>query len=252
MLAFAFRLLAAGSHAGRTITRKNRSSCQNQCQLRIRPRAAGTFVTQIYSGAAMSYSQQRRHSFIALCVGALACYTLPAQQPAPAKSAAAAPMAAPAAAPSSTLSSSLGLYVFPSKNQTASQQSTDEGACFGWAKSQTGIDPMNVSAEPTQASAGSQTSQAQSSSAGSGAGAKGAVGGAAAGAAFGAIAGNAGKGAAIGATTGVLAGGAAKRRAQQDAAAQQQQQAQTAVAQQKATYNKAFSACMEGKGYTVK
>jgi len=148
---------------------------------------------------------------------------------------------------------------FRPRIQTASQQSTDEGACFGWAKSQTGIDPMNISAEPTPASAGSQASQAQSSSAGSGAAARGAVGGAAAGAAIGAVAGNAGKGAAIGATTGVLAGGAAKRRAQQDAAAQQQQQqaaaaqqAQAAVAQRKASYNKAFSACMEGKGYTVK
>ena len=29
-------------------------------------------------------------------------------------------------------------------------------------------------------------------------------------------------------------------------------QAQAAIAQQKATYNKAFTACMEGKGYTVK
>ena len=56
-----------------------------------------------------------------------------------------------------------------------------------------------------------------------------------------------------------LAGGAAKRQAKRDAAAQQQQQeqaaaqqAQASIAQQKATYNKAFSACMEGKGYTVK
>ena len=31
-----------------------------------------------------------------------------------------------------------------------------------------------------------------------------------------------------------------------------EQQAQAAIAQQKVTYNKAFSACMEGKGYTVK
>jgi hypothetical protein len=56
-----------------------------------------------------------------------------------------------------------------------------------------------------------------------------------------------------------MAGGAAKRQAKRDAASQQQQQqaaaeqqAQAAIAQQKATYNKAFSACMEGKGYTVK
>jgi hypothetical protein len=30
------------------------------------------------------------------------------------------------------------------------------------------------------------------------------------------------------------------------------QEAQASVAQQRATYNKAFSACMEGKGYSVK
>jgi hypothetical protein len=145
------------------------------------------------------------------------------------------------------------VYVFPAKNQSSSQQSTDEGACYGWARSQTGIDPMNVTAPPP-----SQPSQAQASSAG-GERARGAVRGAAAGAAIGAVAGDAGKGAAIGATTGVVAGGAAKRRGQQEAAAQEQQQQaaaaqqqQAAIAQQKATYNKAFSACMEGKGYTVK
>lgn len=54
-------------------------------------------------------------------------------------------------------------------------------------------------------------------------------------------------------------GAAAKRRARQEAAAQQQQvaaeqqqQVRASVAAQKATYNKAFSACIEGKGYTVK
>ena len=76
---------------------------------------------------------------------------------------------------------------------------------------------------------------------------------------MGAIAGDAGQGAAIGAVTGVAAGGAAKRRAQKDAASQQQQ-AQAAAAQdaqasidaQKATYNKTFATCMEGKGYSAR
>jgi Glycine-zipper domain len=156
--------------------------------------------------------------------------------------------------PPSTLSSSLGVYVFPAKNQTADTQAGDEGTCFGWAKAQTGIDPLAVkpvvSTTPTTATA---------SNSGAGTVAKGTVGGAAGGAALGAIAGDAGKGAAIGAGVGLLAG-AAKRRADQQTAAQQQQQQQAAaaqqakasVAQQKATYNKAFSACMEGKGYTVK
>jgi hypothetical protein len=161
--------------------------------------------------------------------------------------------AGPPAAPAS-LSGSLGVVVFPSKNQTPAQQSSDEGYCYGWAKTQSGIDPMSIKpvvaqAAPTQ----------DPSTAGTGARAKGAVGGAVAGTAIGAIAGDTGKGAAIGATTGLLAGGAAKRRAKKDAEAQQdqaqaaaQQQAQASIDQQKATYNKTFATCMEGKGYSAR
>ena len=76
---------------------------------------------------------------------------------------------------------------------------------------------------------------------------------------IGAIAGDAGQGAAIGAAAGAMHGGAQKRRGQKDAAAQQQQaqanadaQAKAAADAQKQTYNKAFTACMEGKGYTAK
>ncbi|HUL18662.1 MAG TPA: hypothetical protein VLV29_05285, partial [Steroidobacteraceae bacterium] len=83
------------------------------------------------------------------------------------------------------------------------------------------------------------------------------------GTAVGAIAGDTGKGAAIGATTGAFAGAGQRRQAKSQAAATQQQQqaaadqaaaqaAAASVAQQKSDYNKAFSACMEGKGYTVK
>ncbi len=153
-----------------------------------------------------------------------------------------------------SLSSSLGVYVFPAKNQTAQTQSADEGSCYGWARTQTGIDPMAVKPATDAAQA-----HAAASSAGNGAVVKGTVGGAAGGAAIGAIAGNPGRGAEIGAGVGLL-GGIAKRHAEMQAAAQQQQQqqtaaaqkAQTSMAQQKATYNKAYSACMEGKGYTVR
>ncbi len=164
--------------------------------------------------------------------------------------------------PNATLSSSFGLFVFPAKNQSSEQQAGDEWACFGWAKTQTGIDPMNV--QPQQSAAAAAPAPASSSSSSTaGTVAKGTVGGAVAGTAIGAIAGNTGKGAAIGATVGLLGGGlAAKRNSDQSAAQQQQaqqqaqaaaaQQAHASVAQQKAMYNKAFSACMEGKGYTVK
>ncbi|HEV8019359.1 MAG TPA: glycine zipper domain-containing protein [Steroidobacteraceae bacterium] len=167
---------------------------------------------------------------------------------------------APAAA-NSTLSSSLGLFVFPAKNQSSEKQAGDEWACFGWAKSQTGTDPLNI--KPQAAAASAPASAPSSSSSTAGTVAKGTIGGAVAGTAIGAIAGNTGKGAAIGATVGLLGGaGVAKKnsdqaKAQQQLAQQQasdaaQQQAEASVAQQKATYNKAFSACMEGKGYTVK
>jgi len=50
-----------------------------------------------------------------------------------------------------------------------------------------------------------------------------------------------------------MAGRAARRQARRDAQTQAEQRAQMSVApQQKASYNKAFSACMEGKGYTIK
>ena len=182
----------------------------------------------------------KRTTFLAAGTALLLSLALQAQQP-----------QAPAAGP---LSTSLGVYVFPAKGQSAPQQSNDETACFGWAKSQTGIDPMAIVPQVQPAQPAQSTANA-----GSGSVARGAVRGAAAGTAVGAIAGNTGKGAAIGATVGVMSGAAHRNQQQQQAAAQdqqaaaqQQQQAQASVAQQKATYNRAFGACMEGKGYTVK
>ncbi len=206
----------------------------------------------------MPYPPQRLISPLALVLGGLVGTAGHAQQPAaPATAPPAAAAAAAPAASQGSLSQSLGVFVFPAKNQDSTQQSSDEAACYGWAKSQTGIDPMNVKAQ--QPAASSQASQEQAANTGGGERARGAVRGAAGGAAIGAIAGDAGTGAAAGAAAGALAGGARKREAQKEAAAQQQQQqqaaaqqAQASIAQQKATYNKAFSACMEGKGYTVK
>jgi hypothetical protein len=138
-----------------------------------------------------------------------------------------------------SLSSSLGLAPYPSKGQSAQQQSKDEGECFAWAKQQTGIDPAAVASAPTQ-----QPGPA----AGGGERVRGAARGAVGGAAIGAIAGDTGKGAAAGAVVGTMAGG---RQARQNKAAQQQQaeQAKAGTLQQ---FNKAFSACMEGRGYLVK
>lgn len=143
---------------------------------------------------------------------------------------------------STSIATSLGLYVFPSKQQSQATQDTDEAACYKWAQEQTGVDPMN----PTKVQA------AQVDKSVDGTAVVGAAGGAAAGAAIGAIAGNAGEGAAIGAVLGGLRGRRAKVVGEER---EQQANNQAAAAQEKAymdNYKKAFTACMEGKGYTVK
>ncbi len=145
-------------------------------------------------------------------------------------------------ASTTSMSASLGLYAFPANGQTKEVQDADEMACYNWAKQQSGIDPINP---PEVQAAAVDTSP-------DGTAVRSAARGAAAGAAIGAIAGDAGKGAAIGAAAGGMGGIRAKRMGD---AQQQQQNAQAADAQEKAmmdSFKKAFTACMEGKGYTVK
>lgn len=140
------------------------------------------------------------------------------------------------------ISKSLGLYVFPSQDQDKATQEADETACFKWAKEQSGYDPMN----PTKVVA------AEADTSLDGSAVVGAAGGAAAGAAIGAIAGDTGKGAAIGAVVGGLRG---RRSRIVGNKVEQQQNTQAAAVKTKElkdNYNKAFSVCMEGKGYTVK
>ena len=140
------------------------------------------------------------------------------------------------------ISNALKLYVFPSKGQSQQKQKEDEFECYKWAMQQSGIDPLNL---PKVEAAPVETGP-------DGSAVRGAARGAAAGAAIGAITGDAGDGAAIGAITGGLAG----RRAGKQAKAQQKQQTDAAVKQTeqelKNSYLKAFSACIEGKGYTIK
>jgi hypothetical protein len=139
------------------------------------------------------------------------------------------------------ISLGLDLFVYPSNGQSKQQQKTDEFECYIWAMEQTGIDPLNLPRVEPELQSGP-----------TGGAVRGAARGAAAGAAIGAIRGDAGEGAAVGATMGALRG----RRAGKQAQAQQNQQAQANAAaveeNAKNTYKKAFSACIEGKGYTIK
>jgi hypothetical protein len=131
------------------------------------------------------------------------------------------------------------VIVYPSQGQSAQKQAEDEYACYRWASGRTGFDPK--APPPSSANSGGTTASPL----------RGAAGGAAAGAVFGAIAGNAGKGAAIGAASGALLGGI-RRRGEVD---QQQAYAQQEAArynEQLANYSRAYTACLEGRGYTVK
>ncbi|WP_242539856.1 YMGG-like glycine zipper-containing protein [Trinickia mobilis] len=128
---------------------------------------------------------------------------------------------------------------YPAKGQSAQKQQTDTAECQVWAKQTTGVDPVVLAQQSAQPGA----PQPQ------GGAVKGAAGGAALGAAIGAIAGNAGKGAAIGAVTGTAGGGLRQRR-QTQAASQQAQAAQQNTASQLSTFNRAVTACMNGRGYT--
>ena len=135
--------------------------------------------------------------------------------------------------------------VYPAKGQSNEQMEKDKYECYNWAKQQSGFDPMEVpkatSAPPPQQDEG-----------------PGAVGGAARGGlgglAVGAIAGDAGKGAAIGAVAGGLFGGLRHndRSRSNDQQRQQWENQQTAnYANQRNNYNRAYGACLEGRGYTV-
>jgi OmpA family protein len=116
------------------------------------------------------------------------------------------------------------VFVAPNKGQSADQQSKDTAECKQSATAQ---------APPSQAPTGAGTH------------ARGTVGGAArgaaGGAAIGAIAGDAGKGAAVGAAVGGVKGRRDSKRGQQAAQAGAQND-----------WVRAFSACMESRGYTVK
>ena len=138
-------------------------------------------------------------------------------------------------------------FIYPVKGQSAEQQEKDKHECYSWAKGQTGFDPMQV---PT-ATAPPPEQQAQQGGVG-----RGAARGAATGAIVGQIADDdPGKGAAIGAASGALVGGMRRRdqQAQQQQAQQQWAQQETAnYENQRNNYNRAYSACLEGRGYTVK
>ena len=130
-------------------------------------------------------------------------------------------------------------FAYPNNGQSTEQQNQDHYACYSWAKQQTGFDP----AQPAPQTTAQSPQQGQV--------VVGAAKGSLLGVTGGAIAGDVAEGAAIGAGVGALAGIFRKREEEKEAN-QAAQQASAAEQQNLQNYYGAWSACMQGRGYTVK
>jgi hypothetical protein len=169
------------------------------------------------------------------------------------------------AAETASPAQNVNVYVFPKNKQSAEQQKKDETACYEQAEDQTGVDPKKPPPKaPTAAEQQAAANQAaQNAPQASGGRARNAARGAAVGAVAGAVVGSPGAGAGVGAVAGTARGGARQRdenaQLQQQAATDATAQQQKEYSQAKAAYNKrmdnfkrAFGACLDARGYSVK
>ena len=141
------------------------------------------------------------------------------------------------------------LFVYPAKGQSKDQTEKDKYACYQFAKDQTGFDPMDRPTTSTPPPAREKETW--------GAG-QGAIGGALLGAGVGALAG--GKdGAGTGALVGGVGGGAMghmrrsdQKRREETRQRDWEQRETSRYATGRNNYERAYAACLEGRGYTVR
>ena len=149
--------------------------------------------------------------------------------------------------------SDLGAYAFPQKGQTQEQQAQDESGCAQWAKGQTGLDPAVLQYQQQQAMATQQQAAQQASNPRV---ARKLGRAALTGAALGGINNNMDDGAGKGATMGVTLGASRALAQRQDNKVQSTVNGANAQSQQAQadtqTYVRAYCACMEGKGYSIR
>ena len=134
------------------------------------------------------------------------------------------------------------VFIYPQKGQSAEQQDKDKYECYNWAKENSGFDPM---AAPTTSSPRPRTEEKS----------HGILKGAAVGAVGGAILGDSSKTTRRAAAAGGLLGGV--RQHQHNSSEQQrvdnwEQRESASYANNRSNYNRAYAACLEGRGYTVK
>jgi len=143
------------------------------------------------------------------------------------------------------------VYFYPLHGQSAEQQDRDRYQCYLWAKQQTGFDPSATLLAPHQ-----RVEVIPQPAPGSDA-AVGAVTGAIIGSMVTAPHDSAG-GAIVGAVTGAMIGAASDATRQQEAERIQAQYDRQAgmlnsnIEQQASNYRRAMTACLEGRGYSVR
>lgn len=153
--------------------------------------------------------------------------------------------------PNENINALTQIFFYPNRNQSTEQQSRDQYYCYNWAVDQTGFDPSASAIEPQQRvrvvpmpPPGQDTITMSI-----------------AGAVLGALIGgphHSVEGALIGSTYGALAGATSDLSRQEYArqmeeAYQNRNQARDLHKEKKALqFRRAMSACMEGRGYTVK
>jgi len=139
------------------------------------------------------------------------------------------------------------VYFYPTQGQTAEQQDRDKYGCNRWAVQQSGFDPSLPTAPPHL-----RVVVAAGPPPGAGVAAGALVGGA-----LGAAVSRpweAGRGALIGAIAGAAIGGIAESQAREQASAQMAAGAapDASLERKASNYRRAMSACLEGRGYTVR
>jgi hypothetical protein len=141
------------------------------------------------------------------------------------------------------------IYVYPAKGQTDAQLDRDRYECHGWASKQTGYDPSAPHAPHQQVQVVAMPADH-----------RGAVGGAMTGAIIGASVSrprDSAQGAVVGAIAGAVLGSVsdsarAKELAGGTRPTAPEQAEQARLEKQAFDYRRAISACLEGRGYTVK
>lgn len=143
------------------------------------------------------------------------------------------------------------VYVYPARNQSAGQLDRDRYECYLWAVRQSGFDPSQPSLAPHQRVAVVPAPPAGADTV------AGVITGAVIGAAV-SDSGHAGTGAAVGAVIGGALGSASDAARAQDAQRVQrrfdqlEEERLARIEQQSSDYRRALTACLEGRGYTVK